>query len=508
MRLMEGGSLASQLGAFVNEPARSARLIAVLARAVHYGHSRGILHCDLKPANVLLDAAGVPSIADFGTARRLDRSSGLTRTGAAEGTPAYMSPEQARGDARTLTTAADVYGLGAILYELLTGRPPFVGPSVEAVLQLVRETEPARPRSLVPGVPRDLETICLKCLEKKPERRYHSADALAEDLERHLRGEAIAARRVGAFERGWRWSRRHPVIAVASVALLLGTPSALLASRHRQEELRREVLAANVYAARMTAGAVLFQLREYADGVQKVALDPTLRAILEAPWDGGVGVVLPAMPSPIDSMSVQDAAGRPRARWPEPPVDWRGRDLAWRDYFIGAMALGRSGQRRTHVSRVFQSTIDRRLKFSISAPIFGADGGVLGVVGAHFAADSVFGPLHLSDEHDPNRSAALICARDRFAETEPPPTDEYYFVVHDGLAHGRMLGVDVSASEALSRLGSSGGDGGEELRLAEFERGGAIEDYRDPVEGFDGGWLAGLAPVGETGLVVVVQTRD
>ncbi len=509
MRLMEGGTLAAKVSSFAGDPRRSAELVAKLARAVRHGHRRGILHCDLKPANVLLDEAGVPSITDFGTARRIDHSTGLTRTGTAEGTPAYMSPEQARGEARALTTATDVYALGAMLYELLTGRLPFKANTLQGLLELVRSAEPARPRTLTPGIDKDLETICLKCLEKATERRYQSAAALADDLERSLRGEAIAARPIGPLERSWRWSRRHPVVAVATVLALLGTPAALLGAQHRQQELRRDVLAANVYAARAMAGTVLFQLREYADGVQRAALEPSLLAMLEAPFDGGVGTVLEPLSMPIDSLSVQDAQGRPRARWPNTPESWWARNLAWRDYYAGGMALGVAGKRGVHVSRLFESRVDHRLKFSISTPVFGADGGVLGVIGAHFAADSVFGPLHVSDENDPSRSAALLGPRDRTGgDAGLPPVDEYYFVVHDGLAHGRLLRVDESAAAALQALRAPPPPPGEELRLPLFQRVSAIARYRDPVDGFDGGWLAGLAPVGETGFVVVVQTRD
>lgn len=511
MRLMEGGTLASQVKSFVGEPRRAAELMVKLARAVTHGHRRGILHCDLKPANVLLDEAGVPAVTDFGTARRLDTSSGLTRTGTAEGTPAYMSPEQARGEARALTTATDVYALGAMLYELLTGRPPFQATTLQGLLEQVRTAEPARPRTLAPGIDRDLETICLKCLEKAPERRYQSAASLAEDLESYLRGEAIAARPVGPLERSWRWSRRHPVVAVAFVLALLGTPAALLGARHREVERKRDVLAANVFAARMTAGAVLFQLREYADGVQRAAQDPSLRAILEAPFDAGMGTVLEQLPMPIDSLSLQDAQGRPRARWPAPPESWWDQNLAWRDYFSRAMVLAATGKHGVHVSRLFESKIDHRLKFSISisTPVSGADGGVLGVIGAHFAADSVFGSLHLSDENGPSRSAALIGPRDRIADDAGlPPTDEYYFVVHDGLARGRLLSVDDSAAAALRELQAPAASPGEELHLPPFQRVSSTASYRDPVEGFDGRWLAGFAPVGETGFVVVVQTRD
>jgi WD40 repeat protein len=220
MKLVAGGSLARHVPRFVADPRAAAGLLAAVARAVHYAHQRGILHRDLKPANVLLDAKGVPQVTDFGLARRNEGGAALTGSGAIVGTPAYMSPELAAGQ-RGLTTATDVYSLGAVLYELLTGRAPFTGDSPLEVLPQVLGREPTRPRALSPRTDRDLETVCLKCLEKAPERRYGSAEALAEDLERWLRGEPIRARRSGPWERAVKWARRRPAVAALLVTSLL-----------------------------------------------------------------------------------------------------------------------------------------------------------------------------------------------------------------------------------------------------------------------------------------------
>src|SRR5439155_9353169 len=215
MKLIEGDNLRDRLPRLVQEPRAAMQLMATVARAVHYAHQHGILHRDLKPANILLDAQGEPHVTDFGLAKQMEAGTGATQTGAIVGTPSYMPPEQASGK-KGLTTAVDVYALGAILYEMLTGRPPFQAETpLDTVLQVLHQ-QPAPPRSVNPRVDRDLELICLKCLEKDPNKRYVSALALAEDLGRFLEGEPIQARRTGLPERFWRWCRRNPALASAT----------------------------------------------------------------------------------------------------------------------------------------------------------------------------------------------------------------------------------------------------------------------------------------------------
>jgi WD40 repeat protein/tRNA A-37 threonylcarbamoyl transferase component Bud32 len=259
LEYLAGGSLAQQLDGKPQPGRESAALIETLARAVHYAHTQGVVHRDLKPANILLSfsreppasapaalAGGsrldevVPKVADFGLAKRLNEGPGPTQHGDILGTPSYMAPEQASGCVQQIGPATDVYCLGVILYELLTGRTPFIGSGPLETLMLIRTVEPVPPRRLQPSLPRDLETICLKCLEKEPTKRYTSAWELAEDLRRFQVGESIRARPVGLGERSLKWVRRHPaaaaLIAVTAVSVFLLLVSAVAWSYNQRLE--------------------------------------------------------------------------------------------------------------------------------------------------------------------------------------------------------------------------------------------------------------------------------
>jgi len=279
MEFVSGKTLAETIGEKLLPPRQAAACVRKIAEAVHYAHERGVLHRDLKPSNVALDQSGEPRVMDFGLARLMEQDSEMTLTGMAIGSPSYMAPEQAVGKVREVGVASDVYALGAILYETLTARPPFQAESSVETMRQVVEKEAVSPCLLNASVPRDLETICLKCLEKEPRRRYATARELAEDLGRFERDEPISARPAGTAEKVWRWCRRKPALASAIVLVLVlvlvvavGSPIALFrihrerqrAEQHAQGEQRQRE-AAEDYADRVRlnlyAGDVSFASR-------------------------------------------------------------------------------------------------------------------------------------------------------------------------------------------------------------------------------------------------------
>jgi tRNA A-37 threonylcarbamoyl transferase component Bud32 len=295
MEFIGGTSLSERLSLGPISGRRAAEYLELTARAVHYAHQRGIVHRDLKPANVLLDENDQPKVTDFGLAKQLQTDSDQTRTGAVLGTPSYMSPEQAEGR-KDVSPSSDIYSLGAILYELITGKPPFTGETPLATLNLVTEQEPIPPRVLMPSVDRDLETICLKCLEKTPGRRYATAESLADDLRRYLHGEPITARRVSVVGRAVKWVRRNPAWSLLT-SLSLATVIAFVAFSWYEvyvaNDLRRQAVQAKELAAdRLEAMRHLLYLSEMRQALQtlrRADLDGVNR-ILHEHWRPKEGV--------------------------------------------------------------------------------------------------------------------------------------------------------------------------------------------------------------------------
>jgi hypothetical protein len=296
MKLVAGGSLAARMTELRGDPRAAVAPLVQVARAVHFAHQRGVLHRDLKPGNVLLDAL-TPYVADFGLAKRVERDSGLTAPGAILGTPSYMPPEQARGE-KALTVAADVYSLGAILYELLTGRPPFRGASPVDTLLQVLEQEPEPPRQVNPAVARDLETVCLKCLAKAPAARYASAGDLADELERWLAGEAVSACPPTRLERLGRWGKRNPTQFALAVGLVMAIGGAItfIAFLARMEGTQGTTGGAAAVVIIGVLGTLAFALLVLLGQTQISALEKRLRR--ERPAAAGEVLADTAVPAP------------------------------------------------------------------------------------------------------------------------------------------------------------------------------------------------------------------
>ncbi len=448
MKMIEGGSLADHLDYFRNNPRAAASLMATAARAVRYAHQRGILHRDLKPANILLDQGMQPHITDFGLAKRVDGDETQTSTGGVAGTLAYLAPERMTGRTSLLSWSVDVYGIGAVLYELLTARPPFRGSNALETLRMVQESEPDHPRLLNSNVDVDLSTICLKCLEKDPGKRYEAAKPLSEDLENWLEGRPILARPVGRAARSWRWCRRNPLAAA-----LVGTGVALLVlvllSVAEQYARRDEILESNAYIARHVASVMLDRMEEWGVQVEEVGQDDELAALLQE-WnalapelaDGSAKEFLDRsegrrlqefcerLPKDrtFENWQVLDAQGIMVARTPSHEI--RGENFNRRDYFQGTLGhAGKTGLASIHISSIYLSIADGMYKFDVCVPVV-KDGQVSGVVAVSVTTDATMGIANL---HDESRKAVLVAPWDRNRyqwEPEAGPTTDYLLLLH------------------------------------------------------------------------------
>jgi eukaryotic-like serine/threonine-protein kinase len=489
-----------------------AALLAKVAAAVDYAHKRGLLHRDLKPANILIDDHGEPHIVDFGLARRIESSGHSTLPGALEGTPYYMPPEQVRGGSDGLTVAADIYSLGATLYEVLVGRPPFIGSDGEVVAQITGPEPPIPPRELAPDVHPYLEAVCLKCLEKSPARRYTTAGKLALDLRSVAAGQPPAIPPLSPWRRWVYRMRRQPARArkLLHAALALIALCTLLIYGWQSRQARvREALLANTAIASGQAVATLLQLERYANRIAEGARVP---AFAQHATGGAValdpGPELKQLSVGLDTAFVVSTEGYVRAQWPLPPFDISKNKYDFRDYFQGARALARRGDGGVYVAHAFRSERDGQMKFAVSAPIY-EGGRWVGVLVGALATDSVFGEVRTLTA-DPERATVLLGPRDvERGELEagvvPMVPERFVTLIHSGLQRGQE--VPTQAPPELLRAFEHGSTPGAQFAL-DFPAPEVATKYHDPVLGFEGSWMAAFAPVGRTGYVVVAQSRD
>jgi serine/threonine-protein kinase len=481
-----------------------------VARAVHHAHQRGILYRDLKPGNILLDRSNEPKLADWGIAKRLDGSDGLTTTDSVIGTAEYMAPESGQAP---LTTAADVYSLAVVLYEVLTGVVPFRGASPVETLRLKDQGEAPPPSAdLV------LSRICLKGLERNPDDRYASASLLADDLDAWLQGRTTSVRSE-PWSRLRRSIRRHPALAglsalAAALLALVAVAGARQFAETRVAGIREEARANELgYTASAVSDRLLMRLKDWAAAIVEAANDPelparlqaddrvALRSFLKSTWDRmdapSRGLVAPGKASPFDSWFLFNDRGIMVAYPLERSLE--GKDFSGREWFHGGFAQrGRRGLDSIHVSRVFQSVVTPDLyKFTVSAPVYAGgapDAPVVGVIGASFTTD-----IDLGDER---HKVVLAGPWDPVSEG-PHSAGDYLILMHPAHARGRpalkapILGVEPDPLR-------------EQLRSQERK---AVVDlnYLDPFAPRDpayaGRWWAGLAPVGNTRFLAIVQRR-
>jgi serine/threonine-protein kinase len=545
MSLIEGPDSDLHLHYHTRDPRVAAALMVKVARAVQHAHDHKILHRDLKPGNILLDNDREPLVTDFGLATEdvwsavaAPEAAAPTLADAATrsfqgivGTMPFMSPEQAETP-KKVTKKSDVYGLGAVLYALLTGRPPFRGETWletrDQVLDRTRKPEP--PRNLNPRVDRDLQAVCLMCLNKDPDGRYPSAERFARDLERWLDGRETEARPWGLSERVLRAFRRRPFAAAltgASAVLLAATAvTAIVVARERRARLEAETLRSNSYAAYGIASTVLWQLEEWSKPVDQIARDPKLRKLLGAAKGPDFRKVLkdpkadpmqryvddtsnPTLRlgkgSPFESWYVEDYAGTLLAVNPL-NKEIVGDRFDGRDYFKGAMRHardGRTGLDAVHISRVFLAKDSNIYKFAISAPVRDGDAPdapVLGVVVATMTTNPTLGWVRLSDER---RTAVLAgqgdIASPRWGAGQGAPPG-YLILVHPRYKRGeKPVKIPSDRIGEIIRQRPGG-----EFQLHELDPKRASDSsYEDPID--HSRQLVGFAQVGNTELIVMVQ---
>ncbi|CAN5311617.1 hypothetical protein BH11PLA2_BH11PLA2_27070 [soil metagenome] len=527
MPLAEGGSLDQHLGRFRGPPRAAVDLMIKVARAVHHAHQRQIVHRDLKPANILLDASGEPQVADFGLATRLDA------TGEADaesgGSLPWMAPEALRGE--PVTTGVDVWALGVILYELLTSTRPFRGTTRAELQTAILNHNPLLPLAVNPQIPPDLSAVCMRCLEKEPDRRYESASAVALELDRWRHDRPVRARTPTRRERIARWYRHNPVPAWGALllsALLAGAAVlGVVLADEQAAALRKAVCQANEHTAGHVANSVLLKLDDMSQDVSRAAVDSQFHVACrsgdQARMETELLRLFPAGRTSFETVYVLDSSGvivalvMPGGG----PAQSRaagvvGKAYRDRDYFKGAIKHRREdGAKRVHVSRVFRSDADGYDKFAISCLVQPDESATDGwVVAATLTTHDTLGLINLQG-HD--QKTALLAPRDPSSArgvNEPDGPAGYLVLVHESF-HGKKGAPCVPFPSGQPGPVPDANDRPElSLPATPGEPPFAQnQNYRDPVTetgqpDFAERWLSGSARVGNTELVVVVQQRD
>lgn len=497
----------------------AARWVAILARAVAYAHGQRVVHRDLKPGNVLIDAEGRLHLADFGLAKVLEPDEDPTVSGIVLGTPGYMSPEQVVARRGAVGEPTDIYALGAILYELLTGRPPFRAETPVETLKQVLEVEPAAPHLLNRNVPSDLETVCLKCLTKDPAGRYATASELADDLERYLRREPIRARPAGPLKRVWRWAQRHPAVA----ALTLAQTMLLFAMSWAAFESRKLVKGTNREAAMAISGDIDRRLRTLCRTVTEAAADPGLRAAfgqadresLLLALRGSCERLKQRHGEDFENWVIMDAQGQALARHPPPRQALRVRrtDRSYFQWATNQWATRRldGAAPQAIVSAIYESDDDGLLKIGVSCALTDAEGRLLGVIAGMAGAESLVGGMAGGSPADPWRwegTASLAGPFDRGSPRTTLQADHALFLhLGQGILNSnlvRALKIDHTKVRRLLPPGTLPATP-PRAPTRELE---VDELYWDPYPDAGGLWTAVFVRVGDHPLVVIYQKRN
>lgn len=528
--LSEGTLAASEHRDRYRTPLQALGLVRLLAKAMEHAHGRDVLHCDLKPENVLFDEEHVPHISDFGLARRWDWGhAGVKLRG---GTPGWMAPEQAgTGAARPPVRAtADVFSLGMLLHWLVSSELPF-GEGADYAERSERDPRPD-PGPWSPSRHWALQAICAKALRADPSERFQSMTEFTAELERAIRHDPLLSRHTPYWGRSLLFVLRHPSIALAGfLLLLLAVVSAAVGVRALGEQergLRRGVLEMNAYAASGHAAAVLYQLRDEAaalrqraDGAQVIELAKTTspygpsRPLPDEPWPPGFNPctdqidltdshVLWPLHGSFDMLNVMDVRGCARARLVSPQPGYEKIHFGWRDYYQGAKAYGLAGVRAVYVGKLFRSYVTTEIRYSMSTPLFDADRWV-GVLSAGVTVETTSTLPAIRRVQTDNRMTVLLGRYEGALPIQGVDSDEYVVLAHPLLERGAERLIPSEYGHVLRERFGDPSVAVDQFALSTREP-MQIDGYIDPLT--TGRWLAAFAPVGGTGYVILVQTRE